>query len=168
MGDAPAVATDDVAQGRVAFCVPAPQRAEAQADTGHVVVETRPWWAPERDMCSRLDATAVAKKIVRKVYQGLNERIGGRRPVEAGESPIRMEEDWFPANRRRPARRIAAELCGIASATVGKYWKVMQDNQGVLTAAESRGPQRKHAEDLSIKGFAPHEGTQRDALKKRI
>ena len=119
-------------------------------------------------MGSRLDATAVARHIVRKACQNLNEWIGGRRPVEAGGFPSRREKDWIAANRRIPARMIAAELRGLASATLAKYWNEMKDNQGVITAAKARWPQRKHAEALSIKGVAPIEGTMYEDIKKRI
>ena len=132
MDDAPAVTKEDVAQGRVAFCTPASAGRKRRRTTDPVGEEPRPWWAPGRDMGSRLDATAVGKQIVRKVYQKLDEWIVGRWSVEAGDSPIRMEEAWFSANRSIPTRMIAAELCGLASATLAKYWKEIQDNQGPL------------------------------------
>ena len=144
MDDAPAATTEDVAQGRVALCTPGPTGRKRRRATDPVGEEPRPWWAPERDMGGRLDAMAVAQKIVCTVYQNLNEWIGGRWPVEAGESPIRRGEDLFAADRRSPTRMIAAELFGLSPAKVAEYWKEMQANQGAPTAAKARGAQRKH------------------------
>ena len=69
MDGAPDVTTEAVAQGGVAFCTPSPAGRKRWRTTDPMGEGPRPWWALERDMGSRLDATAIAKKIVRKVYQ---------------------------------------------------------------------------------------------------
>ena len=93
-------------------------------------------------MGSRADATATEKRIFCKVRRKLGEWVG-RWSADSGDAPVRRNDTWFAENQRWSIRDIAANLCGLSSATLGKCWEGMQDNQGVLTAANVHGPAKK-------------------------
>ena len=157
MEDAPTVTTEDVAQGKADSCAPAPTRRKRRR-TGPAGEEPRSWRSPDRDMESRLDATAIAKKIAHKANRKLNDRVGGRRNGEPGDAPIRTGEDWSPDNRGIPAREIAADLFRLSPATVAQYLQGVQENRGSLTSAKSRGGSRKERIGSSNQGVCARRG----------
>ena len=161
------VEEEDVALGKLAYCTPAPSRAKRGRQEAGLAADERPWWAPERDNGTRTDATATEKRLVCKVYQKLNEWVG-RWGAEDADAPLRRNDTWFAENKNGPIRNIASQLLGLSSATVGKYWKEMQENSGILSAAKPRGPQRKNVEDLAIKGASPRDRSLYDIIKDRI
>ena len=118
-------------------------------------------------MGTRTDATANEKRLVCKVYQKLNERVG-MWGAEDADAPLRRNDTWFAENKNGPIRNIAAQLRGLSSSTVGKYWKDIQENRGILSAANPRGPQGKNVEDLAIKGAAPGDRSLYDIIKDRV
>ena len=132
-----------VAVGRSAYCAPASSRAKSGEKEAGFPADERPWWAPGRDMGTRTDATATEKRISRKVCQKLNDWVG-MWGAEDADAPLRRNDSWFAENKNGPIRNIAAQLLGLSSATVGKYWKEMQENSGILAAAQPSGPQRKN------------------------
>ena len=109
-----------------------------------------------------------SKKIACKAYQKIIDWIGGRRPGEAGESPIRMGAGWFSANRSIPARKIEEAIWFLSPATLAKYWTEIQDTRGVHTSEKPRPPQRKNAEELETKRPVPDDGAMYDFLRMRI
>ena len=123
----------DVAFGKLARCVPAPSRAKSGGEDAELAADERPLWAPGRDMGTRTDATATEKRLVCKVYQKLNEWVG-RWGEEDSDAPLRRGDTWSAENKNGPIRNIAAQLLGLSFATVGKYWKEMQENDGILAA----------------------------------
>ena len=163
----PAVTEEDVATGMVAFCTPAPSAAKRMLSLGAGSEEPRPFWSQSRVEKSRIDATAPEKRLVCKVYQKLGEWIG-RWGADPSDAPIARNEEWFGKNRNSPIREIAAQLLGLSSSTVGNYWKEMQGGRGVLTSAKPRGPAKKSASDLAIRGYKPEEGSLYDLIKGRM
>ena len=65
-------------------------------------------------------------------------------------------------------RDIASHLFGLSSAKVGTYRKEMEENVGILAAANPRAPPRKNIEDLAIKGSAAGDRSRYDIIKGRI
>ena len=167
MAEFPTVSDDDVAFGKVAFCTPAPRQNKRRLGSGEDAAARRPFWAPDRDGSARVDATAAEKRLVCKVYQKLNDWLG-RRKGDFPDAPVLPNADWFSSNPNGPIREIAAELLGISSTTVGKYWKEMQCGGGVLVSAKPRGPAKKSAVDMAIKGYRPEGESMYELIKRRM
>ena len=132
----------DVAFGELAYCAPAPSRAKRGRQDADLAADERPWWAPERDMGTRADATATEKRLARKVYQKLNEWVG-RWGAEDSDAPSRRNDTWLAENKNGPIRNIAAQLLGLSSATVGKYWKEMQETMEFSPPQSPAAPRGK-------------------------
>ena len=129
------VEEEDVAFGKLAYCAPAPSRAKRGRPGADLAADERPWWAPERDMGTRTDATATEKRLVCKVYPKLNEWVGrwGAEDADAplrrndswvaeeSDAPLRRNDTWCSETENGPIRNIASQLLGLSTAAVGKY-----------------------------------------------
>ena len=79
------------------------------------------------------------KRLARKVYQKLSERVG-RWNAEDADATLGMGDTWIAGNKHGPIRNIASHLFGLLSATVGKYWKELEENDGIHAAEKTIGP----------------------------
>ena len=69
--------------------------------------------------------------------------------------PLCRNEQWIQENANSPIREIAAQLCGLSSSTVGRYWEGAQEVGGALCSAKARGPVKKNASEIAIRGYIP-------------
>ena len=91
----------------------------------------------------------------------------GRGKGGDAEWPLRRNEQWFQENANSPIREIAAQLCGVSSSAVGRYWKEAQEG-GVLCSAKARGPVKKNASEIAIRGYIPDGESLYGVIRKRM
>ena len=76
---------------------------------------------------------------------------GSEGGVEMGDKPVRRREGWFRENSNSPPREISAQLLGIPTSTVGRYWGEMRGNSGVLASPRARGPPQKRGRNRNTR-----------------
>ena len=161
-----AASAAEVDAGQIAFCAPAPTKPKRQRLSAPAAAaaddQARPSWAPQEREAARKGLSAHEKRLTCKARQSVASLVA------SGDGPLLRNEAWFSENRGGPVRKIVATLCGVGATTAGSAWREMNEGGGVLRAAVERGPKRKAASAIAMKGATPGGATLYDVVKERI
>ena len=136
------VSGDDVALGKVAFSPSAPRPNTRRIESGGKRGRTKALLGAIQGREQYGRCRSGGKRLFRKVYRNLNDWLGRRKGGFPG-ARVLPNADWFSPNPRGKIREIAAQILGISSDTVCKYWKEIQCGGGSSCQPNRAAPRRK-------------------------